>query len=131
MFSAIASLCFGFAVVLVAMTGIAATLGAQKLRDGLGHCAAYATIAGMCVVYATPIVHGAIDYFYISYDTSSIRSIRMSAFTCAFVFGHVGFAAAWIYTRFGPLPVITNIERARGRGRERVMPALEPELRDD
>lgn len=128
---AIAALLFGLAVILVALTGLTAMLGAEKLRDGLARAAAGATVAALFLPYAARVLAGALDELGAGASAFTSGGIDHSAFASLFVVGHLGLAGAWVYARVGPPAFAENIARSRGRGRERVMPALEPEARDE
>ncbi len=126
----VASLLFGLAVLLVAMTGLTAMFGADKARDALARAAAGVTVAALFLPYAGHVLAGALG------EVASMASVLFGAGGDGGLFGlvvagHVGFAGAWVYAQVGPLAFIENIERARGRGRERVMPALQAEVRDE
>jgi hypothetical protein len=128
--NALASLLFGLAVLLVAMTGLTAMFGADKARDALARAAAGVTVAALFLPYAGRVLTGAVG------DLGSLVSVSFgtggdSGLLGLVVAGHAGLGGAWAYAQFGPPAFIENIERARGRGRERVMPALESEVRDE
>ncbi len=127
---ALASLLFGLAVLLVAMTGLTAMFGAEKARDALARAAAGVTVAALFLPYAGRLLTGAVG------DLGSVATVSFGAggdsgLMAIAVAGHAGLAGAWAYAQLGPPAFIENIERARGRGRERVMPALESEVRDE
>lgn len=127
---ALASLLFGLAVLLVAMTGLTAMFGADKARDALARAAAGVTVAALFLPYAGRVLTGAVG------DLGSVGTVSFgtggdSGLIALAVVGHAALAAAWAYAQLGPPAFFENIERARGRGRERVMPALESEVRDE
>lgn len=127
---AVAALLFGLAVLLVGMTGLSAMFGADKARDALARAAAGATIAALFLPYAGRVLAGAVGEL----DPLAMVSFGAggdSGLLGLVVAGHVGLAGAWAYAQLGPPAFIENIERARGRGRERVMPALEREVPDE
>ena len=126
----LASLLFGLALLLVAMTGVTAMFGADKARDALAHAAAGVTVAALFLPYAGRVLAGAVGELG-SMATVSSDAGGDSGLVALVVAGHAGLAGAWAYAQFGPPAFIENIERARGRGRERVMPALESEVRDE
>jgi len=121
------ALLFGLAVLLVAMTGLTATLGAEKLRDGFARAAAGATIAALTLRYASALAANTFKALLGPLRDGAGMSVS-PVFLGLFVLGHVGLACAWAYARFGPATVVENIERSRGRGRDRVMPALQAEV---
>jgi hypothetical protein len=127
---ALASLLFGLAVLLVAVMGLAAMFGADKARDALARAAAGATVAALFLPYAGRVLAGAVGELG-SMVTVSFGAGGDSGLIALVVAGHASLAGAWAYARLGPPAFIENIERARGRGRERVMPALESEVRDE
>lgn len=126
----VASVLFGLAVLLVAMTGVTAMFGADKARDALARAAAGVTVAALFLPYAGRVIASAFA------ELGSMASVSFGAggdggLLGLVVAGHVGLAGAWVYAQVGPPAFIENIERARGRGRERVMPALQAEVRDE
>jgi len=124
---AVAALLFGLAVLLVGMTGLSAMFGADKARDALARAAAGATVAALFLPYAGRVLAGAVgELGPVSFGAGGDGGLLGLV-----IAGHVGLAGAWAYAQLGPPAFIENIERARGRGRERVMPALEPEVRDE
>jgi hypothetical protein len=58
--NALASLLFGLAVLLVAMTGLTAMFGADKARDALARAAAGVTVAALFLPYAGRVLTGAV-----------------------------------------------------------------------
>lgn len=128
--TAAASLLFGLAVLLVAMTGLTAIFGADKARDALARAAAGVTVAALFLPYAGRVLTGAVGDLG-SVATDSYGTGSYSGLMALAVAGHAGLAGAWAYAQLGPPAFIENIERARGRGRERVMPALESDVRDE
>lgn len=125
--NALSSLLLGLAVLLVAMTGLTAMFGADKARDALASAAAGVTVAALFLPYAGRVFAGAVGELgamaRVSFGAGGDRGLLGLV-----VAGHAGLAEAWAYAQFGPPTFIENIERARGRGRERVMPALEAEV---
>lgn len=126
----LASLLFGLAVLLVALIGLTATFGADKARDALARAAAGVTVAALFLPYAGRVLMRAVG------DLGSVATVSFGTggdggLLALAVAGHAGLAGAWAYAQFGPPAFIENIERARGRGRERVMPALDSEVRDE
>ena len=126
----LASLLFGLAVLLVAMTGLTAMFGADKARDALARAAAGVTVAALFLPYAGRALARAVG------ELGSMGPVSLGVggdggLLGLVVAGHVGLAGAWVYAQVGPPAFIENIGRARGRGRERVMPALQAEVRDE
>lgn len=128
--NALASLLFGLAVLLVALIGLTATFGADKARDALARAAAGVTVAALFLPYAGRVLTGAVGDLG-SVATFSLGTGGDGGLMALAIAGHAGLAGAWAYARLGPPTFVENIERARGRGRERVMPALDSEVRDE
>ncbi|CAG1773026.1 hypothetical protein BAC2_03422 [uncultured bacterium] len=115
----VVALCAGVGVVAIALCGFAVTLGLDRLRDSFARVAAAAIALTILIPYVARLLHR------ISCAAAIPVLPDLGVWTALFLLGHAGLLLAWLTTRLGPPGFIENIERGRGRSRERVTPALE------
>ena len=115
---AITSLAAGVAVIAIALVGFAAMVGADRIRDGLARVAVVGIATTIFIPYVARVfARTEIGGFQLVGNNLEIWP--------AVIVGYVGLLLAWVESRIGPPEFVANIERGRGRGRERVTPALE------